>query len=205
LKFLTLSQYNLNSSTTRISSEALSQTFRDAIEVVRSLGLDYIWIDSLCIIQDKDSDDWTKESSKMSQVYGSSYLNLTATAGVDGSRGFAAKEFDLSCNFSFTARGKVGNEDRLFQCVPRSLYQDSISSAPLNIRGWVVQERILAPRTVHFSDTELFGECIERTACESFPERLYEDLGNFALSRFLDKETSSRVFVGINCGALLSL
>jgi len=64
----------------------LCKTFQDAILVTRILGCSYLWINSLCIIQD-DEEDWNKESLLMSQVYGSSMLNLAASGAADGSVG----------------------------------------------------------------------------------------------------------------------
>jgi hypothetical protein len=64
----------------------LTKTFQDAIAIARSLGIAYLWIDSLCIIQD-DAEDWDKESRRMCDVYGGSSLNIAATAAPDGSYG----------------------------------------------------------------------------------------------------------------------
>jgi hypothetical protein len=66
-----------------IQSTVLPKTFYDAITATREIGERYIWIDSLCIIQD-DPNDWQKESALMGLVYSRSYCNLSATAS-DGS------------------------------------------------------------------------------------------------------------------------
>lgn len=68
-----------------IPLEDLSPTFRDAITITRELGFQYIWIDSLCIIQDSN-EDWEKEALTMSDVYGHSSCNISAFGGlpVDG-------------------------------------------------------------------------------------------------------------------------
>lgn len=171
MKFVTLSENNLNLFLTQIPPEALNQTFRDAIDVVRTLGINYLWIDCLCIIQDKDSDDWAKESSQMALVYGSSGLNIAATAAVDGSRGLFK-----NTDSSFNARAKLDGREMTYQCVPVSLYRDSMTWAPLCRRGWVLQERILAPRTIHFTKSQLFWECNEVAACESFQESLPKEM-----------------------------
>lgn len=65
---------------------SLCQTFRDACFAAHRMGLRYIWIDSLCIIQDSKS-DWEIESSLMSTVYGNSTLNLAASMAQDGNMG----------------------------------------------------------------------------------------------------------------------
>ncbi|KAE8448764.1 hypothetical protein EG329_008980 [Mollisiaceae sp. DMI_Dod_QoI] len=63
----------------------LSQTFQDAISVTRRLGVQYLWIDSLCIIQDSP-DDWTRESHHMMSIYELAWLNISA-AGSDSEDG----------------------------------------------------------------------------------------------------------------------
>lgn len=70
----------------------LSQTFKDAITLTQRLGMRYIWIDSICIIQD-DHNDWNIEFSKMREVYANDYLVVAADAGVDGKRGLFASRF----------------------------------------------------------------------------------------------------------------
>jgi hypothetical protein len=64
----------------------LPKTYRDAIMVTRNLEVTFLWIDSLCIIQDSAS-DWASESSKMTQVYQNSCLNLAAGASQDSTGG----------------------------------------------------------------------------------------------------------------------
>lgn len=65
---------------------SLPKTFLDSIDVARYLGVRFVWIDSLCIIQDS-KDDWEHESSRMADVYGCSYLTILATASEDGRGG----------------------------------------------------------------------------------------------------------------------
>lgn len=61
----------------------LPNTFQDAIAVTRMLGLRYIWIDSLCIIQN-DAQDWEREAAKMALIFESAYLTIAATAASNG-------------------------------------------------------------------------------------------------------------------------
>jgi hypothetical protein len=73
----------LNDRKRSIPLSSLNQTFKDAINVTRSLGLQFLWIDSLCIIQDSPS-DWTRESAKMCSVYSNAISNIAATSAVNG-------------------------------------------------------------------------------------------------------------------------
>jgi hypothetical protein len=70
----------------RIELSDLSKTFQDVMKIAQYLGVRYIWIDSLCIIQDSQ-EDWQKESGLMGQVYSNSVCNISATGASDGSKG----------------------------------------------------------------------------------------------------------------------
>ena len=74
-----------------IETEKLSRVFRDAVSVTRGLGLRYLWIDSLCIIQD-DAGDWKAEAANMAQVYSRAFVTIAACAASDGSWGLFPKE-----------------------------------------------------------------------------------------------------------------
>jgi hypothetical protein len=51
----------------------LCKTYKDAIALTHALGISFLWIDSLCIIQD-DAADWEAESGNMASIYENSYL-----------------------------------------------------------------------------------------------------------------------------------
>ena len=77
-----------------VAVSSLPETFRDAIVITRRLGIRYLWIDYLCIIQD-DPQDWEREASKMADVYRNSYLTISAAASADSSSGcFPARTAD---------------------------------------------------------------------------------------------------------------
>lgn len=67
--------------------ETLPRTFQDAVSFRRALGIHYLWIDALCIIQDS-KDDWLIESAFMGKVYSCCFLNIAATASVTPISGF---------------------------------------------------------------------------------------------------------------------
>ena len=72
-----LTQQNLESLKRQIPLGKLTQTFRDAIAITNAAGFQYLWIDSLCIIQDSPQ-DWVIEANRMVHVYGNAALNLVA-------------------------------------------------------------------------------------------------------------------------------
>jgi hypothetical protein len=86
--FIQLKRKNFDAFCDAIAIKDLPKTFQDAIDVSRKLGINYLWIDSLCIMQDKgDLNDWFREAGLMHKVYSHSYCNLSATGGVDSSDG----------------------------------------------------------------------------------------------------------------------
>ncbi|KAH8686159.1 heterokaryon incompatibility protein-domain-containing protein [Tricladium varicosporioides] len=171
LPFSTLKKDNLDAFKRQIPREALTNTFNDAIYVAKHLGLNYLWIDSLCIVQD-DDDDWRKEAALMSSVYRGSSINISASSAKNGTFGcFQKRGSSWRCQI----RGSHGDESLLFDCVPIS-FQRSLLDSPLVSRGWVLQERVLSCRNLHFTQKEVFWECQERLACETFPEQLPECL-----------------------------
>lgn len=143
----------------------LSKTFQDAISLTRRLGIRYIWIDSLCIIQD-DREDWEIEAAKMGDVYENAYVTLAGTASPDGATGFNIPRPPPQ---SFQLRG---TQHRIFVAVQPS--HDSFTrrrqadprEMPLLSRAWVYQERILSTRVVHFGFHELVFECKQGYVCE---------------------------------------
>jgi hypothetical protein len=149
----------------RIPINALSKTFLDAMDIARQLEIQYIWIDSLCIIQD-DRHDWEKESSLMSSVYGGSTVNIAASGAEDGTIGcFFERDFSSRCRIQISRLG----QHQLYECFPYDTYGIEITRMPLMKRGWALQERVLPTRTLHFTKTQLYWECPELSANEIFP------------------------------------
>ncbi|KAF4634736.1 hypothetical protein G7Y89_g3360 [Cudoniella acicularis] len=203
--FLKLLGSNYESFHRSIPYELLSRTFRDAIYAAQKLGFEYIWIDSLCIIQ-KDAEDWSKEAGTMSTVYAGSSLNLAATSGKDGESGlFRCRNptMGLPC----IARSLEFNTND-FLIYSQDLWDDAVEKAPLSRRAWVIQERVLAPRTLHFGSDQLLWECIAGCACETLPwdpilgkNRIPNCLTN---SRGSDLQLAWKLVLTTYSGALLS-
>lgn len=148
---------------------SLPPNFRDAILSTRRLGFRYIWIDSLCINQGS-AEDWHKEAPSMNKVYRNSFLTLSAMASSDAYGGFfRTRDPDMvePLPFKFAAEGEKPAEGLL---IKSDIWEREVRQAPLNKRAWVLQERILAPRTLHFCETQLFWECRQSHACEIFPK-----------------------------------
>lgn len=150
-----------------VSLESLPKTYQDAIKITRQLRVRYLWIDSLCIIQDS-ADDWRREALTMTDVYSHAICNIAATwASSPDDECFAPRDTSRldPCYVDVIDREGVN-----FTCllVDNYLWADSITEAPLNSRAWVVQERVLPRRTLHFAKDQIFWECREESACEMY-------------------------------------
>ncbi|ROV95691.1 hypothetical protein VMCG_07633 [Cytospora schulzeri] len=181
-----------------ISIKELSPTFRDAMEVVDKLGYRYIWIDSLCIFQDSSS-DWEQEARTMKDVYGNSFCNISAIrSSYDVSLGLFGPRlvgigllFPFSVDIELPGRGDCLPERKKWNFWYDSLWVDEINKAPLSSRGWVVQERFLARRTIHFTRNQIYWECLEHSRCEVDPDG---QLGFLDLKPYLKTARQTREY-----------
>jgi hypothetical protein len=151
----------------------LPTVFKDVIVFTMKLGFDYIWIDALCIIQDSHP-DWTREASRMHEVYKNGALNISALAAAsDPETASLYVTRDIAAVPAFMADTLWLNDVTTYCFIPEaSIYlRTRIDTAELNRRGWVFQERFLSPRTLSFG-TQLFWECAHKESCEEFPRRL---------------------------------
>jgi hypothetical protein len=132
----------------RISLEELPKTFREAIETVRELNIQYLWIDTLYIIQDDDQ-DWKQEAARMHSVYRNAYIALAATAASD-CHGGLFHPFNSSYTLS----------DEGVQYAVRVASIHSITRpTPLQSRAWTMQEELLSGRVVYFGSPQLHWQC----------------------------------------------
>ena len=152
-----------------LDTSSLPATFRDAVVATKKLELVYLWIDSLCIIQG-DEADWQVESSKMHAVYGNGFCNIAAAGAMNTQGGlFQHREVSQVRPCMIWARiGKIEEQGYVVLC--KDTWTSNFTESPLLRRGWVVQERILSRRMIHFGRGQLYWECLELSACEQFPE-----------------------------------
>ncbi len=69
---------------------SLSKSVQDAVLVCRRLGIRYLWVDALCIVQD-DTDERQREAAQMHRIYSNSHLTIAAHAAVSSKDGFLGK------------------------------------------------------------------------------------------------------------------
>lgn len=155
----------------RIRLLDLPRTFRDAVTVCRALGIDYLWIDCLCIVQDCQQ-DWEEQSCKMVRVYSDALVTIAADAAenseagfVDGAREAVRSQVRLlSSAYQIYARPKPEKSTKGgFYC---HSYPGTRKKSWLADRGWTLQEKLLSPRILHFTEGELSWECASSSRCE---------------------------------------
>jgi len=158
-------------------ASVLPPSFQHAMIIARRLDIRYIWIDSLCIIQDGDNGhDWRQEAPLMKEVFANAFCSLSANWASDSAGLFFHRDVGL---FNQVQQRLLLKDDdggifsesyTLFSAGDN--WANEVLDAPLNKRGWVLQERILARRIIHFCRREIFWECCEKTVSESFPAML---------------------------------
>ncbi|KAJ0141251.1 Uncharacterized protein HZ326_15870 [Fusarium oxysporum f. sp. albedinis] len=148
-----LSQSTENQLRSGMGVSDLSPTFCDSCLLVRRMGYRYIWIDSLCIFQDSLS-EWQQEAKAMVDVYRHPFCNIS-TIGASSNPSsvglFSRRRLPLRLLFPFQIHGQHLDDERGFRVGPwvvfnDSIWTDDVASTPLSTRGWVVQERFLAPQ-----------------------------------------------------------
>ncbi|KAF4983467.1 hypothetical protein FZEAL_1196 [Fusarium zealandicum] len=162
----------------------LAKTFQDAITIARKLDIRYLWIDSLCIIQD-DKKDWQIEAAKMASIYNGADLVLAATGSIDGDGGClfpreplvtVSGSFPNGKPFEVYGRRTIRHGVFGWDTDPNASKGSSnpiagtkmgeVQDHPLTTRAWCFQERLLATRILHYTKSELVFDCLSSMQCE---------------------------------------
>lgn len=170
---LTATKSNWQKLCSKIPFEALPPLFQDAIVITRQLGLRYIWIDSLCIIQDSVR-DWETESAKMGSIYENSYVTIASIGTADGSaRCLADRRKAVKLEYQNTTGKEIAIRARKIQDHHPNVQegQPAKPTGPLTSRAWALQEHVLSTRVLHYTTTELLFECKTSYRCECSPAR----------------------------------
>ncbi|KAG8167645.1 hypothetical protein KVR01_003334 [Diaporthe batatas] len=177
----TLTQNNLDDLRREIPISQLPKTFQDAIDVTFKLGINYLWIDSLCIIQDS-KEDWTHEAKRMGDVYLHGEFNISATAYEDGSEGLFGERtalplvhFPLYMEFTLVEKyvRKKTSFKGFYICWNDSEFHDKIHMGLIFSRAWVAQERALSPAIIHYTREKIWWECNQEIFNEAVPDSPY--------------------------------
>ncbi|KAH9230649.1 hypothetical protein K456DRAFT_1918098 [Colletotrichum gloeosporioides 23] len=115
-----------------------NKNFSEAITIARDLGIRYIWIDSVCIIQN-DTDDWEAEAKLMHKVYRNSHCNLAAADSKDCHGGlFRDRPYDV-LPAKFESESSLRFNGRSWRIISSDLWDGVLLGSPLYTRGWVFQ------------------------------------------------------------------
>jgi hypothetical protein len=162
---------------------SLSIKFQQVIHFVRQLGIDSLWIDSLCIIQD-DEFDKLEELPRMSDIYSNSVLTIAASQSSDSEGQLFSSDSSFRVGFRLSdAKGSFQNNLLIRKYFPHESTRSTridwattglYTTFPLLKRAWVLQERILSTRILRFGENELHWECSTTASCECG----IEDAGN---------------------------
>ena len=161
-----------------LSGIPIPKTIADSMRLVGQLGLQYLWVDALCIIQD-DAKDQSYQIGKMASVYHSAYLTLVAASGEDSSAGLVGFESSIrSCDQHEVVvlqpsehNNGLSVMNTLKSC-PRHCEewytrgQEDVDFSKWSKRAWTVQEKALSRRTLVFTKEQVFWNCQKGYFCE---------------------------------------
>ncbi|KAM0264929.1 hypothetical protein ACHAQJ_000445 [Trichoderma viride] len=147
-----------------ITVESLPANFQDAIRVTRELGKEYLWVDSLCILQG-DQDDWRAEGRKMAGVFRNAYCVIAASSARSSTEGFLDRPASKSPVQYVTV--PESSHGPVFITSATDDFVGDVEQGQLNTRAWVLQEHVLARRTIHFTDRQTYWECGGGIRCET--------------------------------------
>ncbi|KAI9771982.1 MAG: hypothetical protein M1839_002575 [Geoglossum umbratile] len=147
-----------------ISLDEFPKTLRDAIRIAKALGFRYLWIDSLCIIQGDDL-DWAEQGAAMTDIYGLSTLNVSASSSRNSNEGILMSLPDHGIKIGYSRHHDADSGwEAIFVGHPNEtldLEENHISS-----RGWVFQERLVSTATLHYTNEGMVWECASGISLE---------------------------------------
>ncbi|KAK8078493.1 hypothetical protein PG996_004663 [Apiospora saccharicola] len=161
---------------TEVPWDQLSKTFQDAVEICRRMDINYIWIDSLCIIQEGDDfADWKEQSVEMGKIYANAFITIAATKSKNGTGGYYASRSLGHVEAWPIEEGKIYVREQMPYFKPGKI---GLQQAPLLSRGWVYQEMMLSPRVLHFCEQDVSWNCRTEYKSESgFNDAFVNEVG----------------------------
>ncbi|KAK4033909.1 heterokaryon incompatibility protein-domain-containing protein [Parachaetomium inaequale] len=138
------------------SYDELPKTFQDAVQVTRALQKQYLWIDTLCIIQGPDG-DWDSEAKTMADIFAYAYCTIAASSARGWGDGFLVPRLDPP------DIGVLGTPSTPTCACD---FDKDVDEGALMKRAWVLQERVLSRRSIHFTTAHTYFECGDGVLCE---------------------------------------
>ncbi|KAL1616425.1 hypothetical protein SLS56_011416 [Neofusicoccum ribis] len=186
-----------------LSSQEAPRTIRDAIAVVSRIGERYIWIDALCIIQDKDSGEKPVLLRQMDKIYGNAYVTIVAAVGDNANVGLPG----ISSENPRSVPQRVlsyGNGRRL--AISQSPFENRLgqhlekekNTCVWNQRAWTFQERLLSRRHLIFLEEGVHFNCRSMTWTEDVAAEKGETNRHYQMFDFEGVTDEDRWFSGIS-------
>ncbi|KAG7409592.1 hypothetical protein Forpe1208_v011676 [Fusarium oxysporum f. sp. rapae] len=183
----------------------MSPVVRDAIITCQALGMRYLWVDALCILQGKaDVADWDIESQKMTDIFRNAYITICPSSSNSCREGFLGQRLvhpGIRVKTPITSNAIFQNESREYSILP---YFEHDKNTPSFInshefinskwysRAWVWQEVNFSARLVIFTPTFVFYRCPETLLCENGARKettiIREGLGEYHSKRYQDAQ-----------------
>ncbi|EMC94466.1 hypothetical protein BAUCODRAFT_35681 [Baudoinia panamericana UAMH 10762] len=138
----------------------LPGTLKDAVITTRILGLRYLWIDAMCIIQNS-AQDWAAEAGRMSQVYRGAAVTIEAASASRAGDGFLRPRVSSKPYVELEWRSSSAEVQSVQMRPIYDISETQLTSTTIFSRGWTLQERLLAPRTLSFGEQQISFECAE--------------------------------------------
>jgi hypothetical protein len=156
---------NLKTFAKSINFKDLPATLQDAVVATQNFGIQLLWIDALCIIQD-DEEDKGAEISCMGAVYSLAYVTIVASRSRSVQEGFLFPRLNVGVRclqtgfseFSFRSLTSNGDIDHIVLTPYRIGRTDG---EPLDERGWALQELVISPRIVRITQIQSRFICCE--------------------------------------------
>lgn len=182
---------NLEELSDHFALDSLPLSFRDAIMICRALCIPYIWIDSLCIVQD-DEEEWCAEAARMNDIYSGGILNIAAsdaTCSLDGCFTNGHGTTNRAQEAIQVTKTFPGSDSALKIRILSGDVRQNVGHTTLSTRGWVLQEQILSHRVLHCMHPEVHWQCRRTYQTESggcFNSSNYHSLAAHSLPQNLN-------------------
>jgi hypothetical protein len=182
-------QASLKSNAKHISVPDLPLTFQHCIRLARSLNIRYLWIDTLCIIQDS-SEDSEREFKLINDIYMNSYCTVAAAAPLsDTQEGLFRSISTDNLSVEFECESLIGEKKKVLAMKSQPSWVLQYMAGPLSKSPRALLERELSPRVLHFTESEVLWECRTLKAMETSPANMPNEHPH-PLPRFLDTFTN---------------
>ncbi|OTA67831.1 HET-domain-containing protein [Hypoxylon sp. EC38] len=150
---------SMRSGSLQLPYEELARSVQDAIKVTSRLGLKYLWVDALCIIQD-DEGDKIEQIAEMPRIYNQACVTIVAARSDRATRGFLdvidlVKTTRLAVRLPFRCPDQEGTLGSAYI----TYIEDSREPDPIHFRAWTLQERYLSNRYLEFGRIQMRWTC----------------------------------------------